>query len=98
MNYEQKLFNYFDEELGIFELSKKLESFYLLNDKQFLKEIKKKNKNVDEKYLLSLFHSSKKEIEILNKELKIKSFNLNQLVYEIYNLNNEEIKIIEENI
>ncbi|AMK15262.1 type II restriction/modification system protein [Methanobrevibacter olleyae] len=98
IHYELNLFIYLDENLGIIDISKKLESFYLLNEKQFLKEIKNKTKNFDVKELLSIFNLSKNEILTLNNEFKIKNNKLNQIVYNIYKLDDGEIKIIEENI
>ena len=99
-HHEQKLFLYLYENLGIIDLSKKLESFYFLNEKQFLKEIKKKTKNFDyeDNELINLFNLSKKEIQELNKEFKIKNNELNDLVYKIYNLNEEEINIIQDDL
>ena len=95
--YEQKLFLYLYENLGIINLSKKIESFYLLNEKQFLKEIKQKNKSFDEKELLNLFNLTKNEIRILNNKFKLKNDILNNLVYDIYNLDDSEKRIIKKN-
>ena len=41
---------------------------------------------------------SPKEKKLLKQEIKFYEDKINQLVYELYGLNDEEIKIIEENI
>jgi len=94
---ELNLFSYLKKNLGIMDFSKKLELFYLLNEKQFIKEIKKVNEEFDEIELLTIFNLSKNNIQQLNEEFKIKNHDLNQIIYKIYELDEEEIKIIEEN-
>ena len=95
---EKILFSYLNENLKIKDISKKLEYFYELNEKEFMKEIKKKIKTFDENTLLNIFNLSKNKIQKLNKDFIIKNHELNQIIYKIYNLNNEEIRLIEENL
>ena len=83
-------------DLKVEKVPKKLEKFYLLEKNEFLKELKKiSNKNL-EKFFSNFEEDSKKILEIKNtieKEDKI----INNMVYELYNLTKDEIKLIEEN-
>ena len=95
---ENYLFDILKNKYKINDFPKKIENFYLLSSKEFIKEIKKKNNNIDENYLLKIHEKTK--ANILNLMIKIKSENtkLNNLVYDIYNLNEREISIIEKEI
>ena len=95
---ENEMYAIFKNELNIIKLTKKLEKFYLLSNTELLKELKKKNKNFDEKNLIKIFEKNKNDINSLNCTLEQKIFELNKIVYEIYNLNEEEIIIIENDI
>ena len=95
---EKIMYDYLTNELNINKFTKKIENFYELSEKQFIKEIKKISTNLDEKEVLLKFNSLKTKINALNKDLILKNNELNQIVYKIYNLSDEEIKIIEEKI
>ncbi len=60
-----------------------------------MKEIRNKNKNFDENYLLNIFENSKNNIQILKDKVQDNSAKLNTVVYKIYQLNDDEISIIE---
>ncbi|MFM5883673.1 TaqI-like C-terminal specificity domain-containing protein, partial [Methanobrevibacter gottschalkii] len=92
--YENELFDILRNDLHILNFSKKIENFYNLSSKDFLKEIKNKNKNFDEHYLLDVFENSKYNIELLKNKVQENSFELNKIVYNIYQLNEDEIFII----
>jgi len=79
-------------------LTNKLSSFYELDFKTFLSEIKKqkieialKQQDEWEEY----FDSYKKEIDELKKQINKTDKEIDKLVYELYGLSEEEIKIIE---
>jgi len=88
---------------SIFEnlnISSKLEQFYKLEFKDFIKELSK------QKIKLSLskqdeweeyFNSYKTEINKLQSDIDKTDKEINQMVYELYGLTEEEIKIVEEN-
>ena len=93
--HENELFGILRNNLNIINFSKKIENFYNLSSKEFLKEIKNKNKNFDEEYLLDIFEQSKYNIEILIDQIQENSIELNKIVYKIYKLTDDEISIIE---
>ena len=95
--YENKLFDSLRNNLNIINFSKKIENFHNLSYKEFLKEIKNKNKNFDEEYLLNLFEDSKYNIGILKDKIQENNIKLNKIVYKIYQLTDNEIDIIENN-
>ncbi|MCI5738114.1 MAG: hypothetical protein MR277_08935 [Methanobrevibacter ruminantium] len=95
---EKIMYDYLTKELYINKFTKKIVNFYELTEKQFIKEIKKINTGFDEKDVLLKFNSLKTKMNALNKDLIVKNNELDQIVYKIYNLSDEEIKIIEDKI
>lgn len=92
-------YNYMELEFGIQRLNKKLNNFHELSFEDFYKEIKKQNKNINSKDLNKLkteFESVFKEInDNLKVEIAIIEKEINELVYKLYDLTDEEIAIIE---
>ena len=80
------------------KLSKKLESFYKLSEKEFLKDIKKINKNINEDELLKKFNLSKIKINSIISKFDNSNQKLNKLIYKSYKLNTDEIMIIEDDL
>jgi hypothetical protein len=87
------------ESFAIDKLSKKLNEFYNYDFKSFLGELKKK------KIKLSLsqqdeweeyFEDYTKEIEELQKQISTVENEIDRMIYEVYDLTEEEIKIVEE--
>lgn len=85
------------QEYNIGRISKKLDKFYLLDYDKFVKQLNIKL-NMDKKAdLLDFFEKNKKEIlEILEKINKTDT-EINNMVYDLYQLTDEEIKMIDEN-
>ena len=90
--------------LEIEKLSKKLQSFENLDFKEFTKEYQKakKVKFADAKeerdfilYWKALFEDDKKEILALQEQINTTDKEIDKMVYELYGLNEDEIKIIE---
>ena len=96
--YECYLFDILKNKYGINDFSKKIENFYLVSPKEFIKEVKKKNKNIDEEILVKIYEESKSNILKLKIELESDNSKLNSIVYQIYNLNEREISIIEKDV
>ena len=89
-------------EYNIDKLTQKLEKYYELSFEEFLDEVKKKKintkkrsirENLEEEFNNSLEIIKPLQIEIIKLEEEI-----NQKVYELYNLTEEEINIIEESL
>ena len=83
-------------------LSNKLEKYYELDFEEFLKEIKKKKVDIKQRKTQELlekeFLGSLGLIQDLQREIKETDDKINQLVYELYELTEEEINIIEESL
>lgn len=84
------------------KLSAKLENYYELNLDEFLKELKKKKVDTksrkNQELLETEFNNSIDIIKPLQNEIKETENKINQLVYELYDLNPEEIDIIENSL
>lgn len=92
------LFEILKNKYGINDFSKKIENFYLISPKVFINEVKKKNKNIDEVFLVKIYEKIKSNIINLMLELESDNTKLNNIVYQIYDLNEREISIIENEI
>ena len=83
-------------------LSNKLEKYYELDFEEFLKEIKKKKVDIKQRKTQELleeeFLGSLGLIQDLQRAIKETDEKINQLVYELYELTEEEINIIEESL
>ncbi len=95
---KNKFLNRIKDNLGIEKFSKKLDVFYDNDFKAFTDELKK------QKIKLSLvqqdewevyFNSYKREINQLQDEINTTDEEIDQMVYKLYELTEEEIKIIE---
>ncbi|MCF8364343.1 MAG: N-6 DNA methylase [Bacteroidales bacterium] len=89
------------DNLAITSVSKNLETFYESDFKNFLSELKK------QKVILSLadqsewkdyYEKTKLKINRLQTEIEKADKEIDQLVYELYGLTKEEIKIVEESL
>ncbi len=86
-------------EFNLEKLSTKVQNWYLLNFDEFIKELSK----VKVKLSLSqkadwedYFVVEKEKAEILNNEIIKTDKEIDKMVYELYELSNDEIKVIEE--
>ena len=94
----QKFQRMITREFGLEKISTKLQNWYLLNFDEFIKELSK----VKVKLSLSqkadwedYFIAEKSKVETLNNEIKKTDKEIDELVYELYGLSEDEIKIIE---
>ena len=99
-NKIKKFKNRLSSNLDLKEFSKKMESFYELNFKEFLKELGK------QKIKLSLsqqdeweeyFEDYKNSILEIKQKISQTDKEIDLMIYKLYELTEEEIKIIEEN-
>ncbi|MFA7193272.1 MAG: hypothetical protein WC131_04080, partial [Bacilli bacterium] len=95
---KSKFLGLLQDNLALSTISRKLAAFYESDLKSFLSELKK------QKTLLSLsdqsewkdfFEHSKSEINQLQSEIEKTDREIDQMVYELYGLTKEEIKIVE---
>jgi len=84
-----------------FELEKlttKLQDWYLLKFSEFVKELKKSKIKLSLKEEIEweeIFIEKKEEVEKVKNEIEITDKEIDRMVYELYGLNEEEIRIIE---
>ena len=95
--------NFYTDNLKIdFELEKvpkKLEKFYELSKEEYLKELKKISKATSkiQQYYLE-FDELKDKVMILLNKINKEEEEINKMVYKLYHLTDEEIRIIEEDV
>ena len=80
------------------KLSTKLQDWYLLEFSEFIKELKKlkiKLSLKEEMEWEEIFIEKKEEVEKVKNEIEITDKEIDRMVYELYGLSEEEIKIIE---
>lgn len=79
------------------KLSNRLWEFYSLEYKEFICELEKQKVKLTETQkfeLMSLFNNQKKSIQELESEINRIDNNLNELIYKLYELTDDEIEII----
>ena len=80
------------------KLSTKLQDWYLLDFSEFTKELKKSKIKLSLKEEIEweeIFIEKKEEVEKVKNEIEITDKEIDRMVYELYGLNEEEIRIIE---
>lgn len=78
------------------KISKKLQKFYELEFKDFVKQLKIKNISMEEeRELMWLFEKDKAEVLILKQEIDSTDREIDEMVYKLYGLTEEEIKVVE---
>lgn len=102
-NISTKFIKYFSGQLHLEKLTKKLENWYELSFADFIKEINKAIKDVggipltkkDEIEWMDLFEDYKKQAQDLKAQIDKTDAAIDQMVYELYGLSEEEIRIVE---
>jgi len=87
-----------EDNLGVDQKSNKLNSFYEYDFKVFIAELKKKKINLsltDQVEWKEFFNKYKTEINSLQTEHILTDNNLNIIIYKIYNISEDEIKVVE---
>jgi type I restriction-modification system DNA methylase subunit len=74
---------------------KSLENYYNLNYDDLIKVMKKSKTNFEFDDLESQFTNSCKKLYPITNEIKLIEYNINKMIYSIYELNESEIEIIE---
>lgn len=98
-----KFEKYYQSQFSIYKLTKKLQNWYDLDFGDFIKELNKAIKKVggtplskmDEMDWMEVFETKKEEAQALKSEIDKTDRELDQMVYELYGLNKEEIQIVE---
>jgi len=96
LNEEFKSFyNYLNTE-NASNINKKLTNYYELTFNELHKEVKKQSKLINENILEEKFNKSIEYVKKLQNEIENLDGDINKLVYELYDLTDDEIGIIEE--
>ena len=77
------------------KISTKLETFYNLDFDGFLKELKQKVTPKTKLEWLEVFEETKKSLQEIQSQIAATDKEINALVYKLYDLTEEEIKIVE---
>ena len=77
------------------KISTKLETFYNLDFDGFLKELKQKLTPKTKLEWLEVFEETKKSLQKIQTQIAATDKEINRLVYKLYDLTEEEIKIVE---
>ena len=78
------------------KISTKLETFYNLDFDGFMKELKQKLTPKTKLEWLEVFEETKKSLQEIQTQIAATDKEINALVYKLYDLTEEEIKIVEE--
>ena len=100
----QKFSKYFSGQFKLDKLSGKLEKWYELSFEEFIKEINKAIKaqkgtpltKKDEFDWIDLFEENKQKANALQTQIATTDKAIDAMVYELYGLSEEEIKIVEQ--
>lgn len=103
---ESFFIKYFQSQYNIEKLTKKLQNWYELEFGDFIKELNKAIKKSDSEKLtkkdemgwMELFEDKKAEAQTLKTEIEKTDKEIDKMVYELYGLTEDEIKIVEESV
>jgi len=99
---KNKFFNRIKKSFGLEKLNKKVDSFYELEFNDFIKEVEKlSKKKISLKELdewEDYFNDYKKELSNLKDKIEKTDNEINQMVYKLYGISKEEIRIIMGNV
>lgn len=99
-NLEQQFVTLMQSKFDIEKLSKKLQSWHELEFKDFLKELKKVKVQMglpEEAEWMQYFSEQKQKAQELKSEINRVDAEIDQMVYRLYGLTNDEIKVVEGN-
>ena len=89
------------DKFNVEKFSRKIKNWPVLTDTEFKTEIKKQNKQIslnDVNELVLVFKRYSEEAENLDIIINTLESEIDQLVYELYGLTEEEIRIVEESV
>ncbi len=103
---KNKFLKYLQSQFSIETFSKKLQNWYELEFGDFIKEVNKVIKNVggekltkmNEMEWMEVFETKKAEAQALKTEIDTTDKQIDQMVYELYGLTEEEIGIVENSV
>ena len=102
-DFRLKFLSFFNEKWSITKNSRKLDKWYTLEFVDFIKELNKSIKAIkgvplskkDEFDWIDLFNENKQKAQALNSQIDAIDKEIDQIVYKLYDLTEEEIAIVE---
>ncbi|MEX0661346.1 MAG: hypothetical protein WEA58_15595 [Balneolaceae bacterium] len=94
----QTVVHFSASKFDIEKLSRKLQSWHELTFKQFLKELKKKKVTLslnEEAEWMDYFNEQKAKADELKSQITQTDQQIDSMVYELYGLSEEEVKVVE---
>jgi len=98
--HKSEFIEYLSSKFDLAKITKKLQNWFLLDTKSFLSELKKSKIKLGmkgEMELLKLFKAEKAKAQKIKAVIDKTDKAIDQIVYELYGLTKEEIKIVEAN-
>lgn len=94
--------HWIQKEFGVDKLSKKLDKYYELSEEEFIDELRKKKVDTksrkNREYLEREFNESLKIVNPLLQKIKETDDEIDRMVYDLYGLTEDEIRIIENSL
>ncbi|MBN1252682.1 MAG: N-6 DNA methylase [Bacteroidales bacterium] len=97
-NLLENFISHFQSKFDIEKLSNRIQNWHELNFKDFLNELKKfkiKLTLSEEAEWMQYFNDQKNKVQLLKEEIEKTDKEIDQMIYELYGLSEEEIKIVE---
>ncbi len=97
---EQKFLALLESELGLGQVSKKMEEWYLLSFGEFTAELKKQKIELSlaqKSEWMDFFEAEKTKATTIKTQITQTDAQIDRMVYELYGLTDEEIAIVENN-
>lgn len=95
----KRLVGLLQSDFSIEKVSKKIENWHTLKWDEFEKELKKKKvilSGIEKEEWFERFTRLKKEVQNINEQINQTDKEIDQMIYELYGLTEDEIKIVEE--
>ena len=97
-NLSQKFISYISDKYNLLKITGKIQEFYLYDFNELLKELKKQKivlQGMEEYSLKEIFDNEKKSILEIKENIEKTDKEIDQMVYELYELTAEEIDLVE---
>ncbi|AMK15261.1 Eco57I restriction-modification methylase domain-containing protein [Methanobrevibacter olleyae] len=99
LNETDSFLEYLIKEINVIKISNKLENYFNLSQKELLKEIKKQKGNISDKILkeslIQKYIINCEKLEQINSNINDLELEMNEIIYSIYGINDDERNIIE---
>lgn len=101
LNVSKKFISYLSDKYNLSKITGKIQEFYLYDFNELLKELKKQKitlQGMEEYNLKEIFDNEKKNILGIKENIEKTDKEIDKMVYELYGLTEDEIKLVEESV